>query len=57
MAGGPDEPGVLVMRDGKPSDEKLADVYAVNRPLVFLGIRGAHQEIASRDTRQIRGRR
>jgi len=42
-----------VVGDGKPSDEELADVDTMNRPLILLGVGRAHEKVAGRDARQI----
>ena len=54
IAGRADEPGVLVLRDGKAADLKLADVHPMDRTFVLAGIGGAHQEVASRNARERR---
>ena len=53
MAGRAYEPRVLVLRDGKTSDEKLADEDAMDGPLVLFCIGRAHEEIAGWDARQV----
>ena len=53
IAGRADEPRVFVVRHRKAADEELADVDAMDRALVFLGVRGAHQEIAGGNPSQI----
>ena len=49
MAGRLDKPRVFVVGDLETADEELAHVNAVDRPLVFVGVRGAHQEVAGRE--------
>ena len=55
MAGGADEPGVLVAGDRKAPDEEFAQVDAMDGSLVFLCVRRPHQKIAGGNARQVRG--
>lgn len=53
ITGRADEPRVVVLRDRKSADEKLADVDPVYRTLILFSIRCAHQEIASGNSSEI----
>jgi hypothetical protein len=53
VAGRAHEARVLVVGHGKAADEELADVDAMDRAFVFLGVRRPHEEFAGGDTRQI----
>ena len=53
MAGIADEACVLDVRDGLDTHEEIVHVHAVHRPFVFLGIFGTHQELASRNQREL----
>src|SRR6185436_9254262 len=52
--GGADESRVVVVGDWKPRDEELADVDAMDGPLILLGVGRAHEKVAGRNARQIR---
>ena len=54
VAGRAHEARVLVVGDRKAADEELADEDAVHRPLVLFHIGGAHEEIAARNSSDVR---
>ena len=47
------EAGVLVVGNRKTTDEKLADMDAVDRPLVFIRVSGPHEKLTARYPGQI----
>jgi len=57
MARRADESRVFVLGHREPADEELADERPMYGALVVFRIGRAHEEVASGDTRQVRGRR